>query len=224
MLVRSDYSHSIPNDIRNGLVILLTSVFFLISGITSPSYNWDIVAYVAAAYQQAGLSGSELSSATYNEIEREVDAETFKELTVGEYVDVVFKDPKSLEQQMPFYSIKVVYIQLIRVLKTFGLSYTRSTYTISAIFTSASVLMIALFLLHFGVPVLWTACCGNGRRLRDDCQLFDAGCDRLLLCALAYLCVHQTKQSFVCNFRFAAAHSHGFGDIVHLDDGFRFFP
>ncbi len=104
---------------------------------------------------RAGLSGSELSSATYNEIEREVDAETFKELTVGEYVDVVFKDPKSLEQQMPFYSIKVVYIQLMRVLKTLGLSYTSSTYIISAIFTSASVLMIALFLLHFGVPVLW---------------------------------------------------------------------
>jgi len=117
LLVRSGYSHSIPNDIRNGLVILLTSVFFLISGITSPSYNWDIVAYVAAAYQQGGLSGSELSSATYNEIEREVDAETFKELTVGEYVDVVFKDPKSLEQQMPFYSIKVIYIQLMRFLR-----------------------------------------------------------------------------------------------------------
>ena len=155
MLVRSEYTNSIPNDIRNGLVILLTSVFFLISGIKSPSYNWDIVAYVAAAYQQDRLSGSELSSATYGEIEREVDAETFKELTVGEYVDVVFRDPKSLEQQMPFYTIKVFYIQLMRVFKTLGMSYTSSTYTISAIFTSASVLMIALFLLHFGVPVLW---------------------------------------------------------------------
>ena len=155
MLIEAKYRDGILNDLRSGLVILLTSVFVLISGVTSPSYNWDIVAYVAAAYHQDGLSGRELSSANYNELEREADANTFKELTVGDYVDVVFKDPDSLEQQLPFYTIKVAYIQLMRVLKTFGVSYTSSTYIISAIFTSASVLMIALFLFHFSVPILW---------------------------------------------------------------------
>jgi hypothetical protein len=155
LLIKAKYRDGILNDLRNGLVILLTSAFFLISGVTSPSYNWDIVAYVAAAYHQDGLSGKQLSSATYNELEREADANTFKELTVGDYVDVVFKDPGSLEQQLPFYTIKVAYIQLMRLLKTFGVSYTSSTYIISAMFTSASVLMIALFLFHFGVPILW---------------------------------------------------------------------
>ena len=120
MLIEAKYRDGILNDLRSGLVILLTSVFVLISGVTSPSYNWDIVAYVAAAYHQDGLGGRELSSATYNELEREADADTFKELTVGDYVDVVFEDPDSLEQQLPFYTIKVAYIQLMRVLKTFG--------------------------------------------------------------------------------------------------------
>jgi hypothetical protein len=155
LLIEAKYRYGILNDLRSGLVILLTSVFVLISGVTSPSYNWDIVAYVAAAYHQDGLSGKQLSSATYSELEREADADTFKELTVGDYVDVVFKDPDSLEQQLPFYTIKVAYIQLMRVLKTFGVSYTSSTYIISAMFTSASVLMIALFLFHFRVPILW---------------------------------------------------------------------
>ncbi len=155
MLVLTKYRDGALNDIQGGVVIVLTSVFFLISGITSPSYNWDVVAYVAAAYQQDGLSGKELSSATYSEIRREVDVETFKELTVGEYVDTVFQDPQSLEQQMPFYTIKFAYIELMRLFKKTGITYTSSTYIISAIFTSASVLMIALFLLHFGVPMLW---------------------------------------------------------------------
>ena len=155
LLVDAKYRDGILNDLRGGLVILLTSVFFLILGITSPSYNWDIVAYVAAAYHQDGLSGRKLSSATYNELKREADANTFKELTAGDYVDVVFKDPHSLEQQLPFYTIKVAYIQLMRFLKALGMSYTHSTYIISASFTAASVLMIALFLLHFGVPILW---------------------------------------------------------------------
>ncbi len=155
MFVLEKSRDSALNDIQNGAIIVLTSVFFLISGVTNPSYNWDIVAYVAAANQQDGLSGKELSSATYNEIRSQVDADTFKELTVGEYVDIVFQDPRSLEQQMPFYTIKVAYIQLMHLLKTIGISYTSSTYIISAIFTSASVLMIGLFLFHFGVPMLW---------------------------------------------------------------------
>ena len=155
LLVAGKYRDYLPNDLRGGLVILLTSVFFLILGITSPSYNWDIVAYVAAAYHQDGLSGRKLSSATYGELKREAGGSRFKELTDGDYEDVVFKDPRSLEQQLPFYTIKVAYIQLMRFLKALGMSYTHSTYVISAIFTSASVLMIALFLLHFGVPILW---------------------------------------------------------------------
>lgn len=155
MLVEVKQRDSVQNDLRNGLVIVLTSAFFLISGVISPSYNWDIVAYVAAANHQDGLRGRELSSTTYNELQREVDARTFKELTAGDYVDVVFKDPDFLEQQLPFYTIKVAYIQLMRVLKTLGVSYTSSTYILSATFASASVLMLAIFLFHFGVPILW---------------------------------------------------------------------
>lgn len=135
--------------------VVLTALYFLISGLTNPSYNWDIVAYVAAAHHEDGLKGKKLSSATYSDIRREVDDDTFKELTVGEYVDVVFQNPKSLEQQLPFYTIKVAYIQFMRAMHALGVSYVSSTYIISAIFTSASVLMVALFLFQFGASLLW---------------------------------------------------------------------
>ena len=198
MLVLAKYRDSALNDLQSGVVILLTSVFFLISGITSPSYNWDIVAYVAAAYQQDGLTGKALSAATYNEIRREVDADTFKELTAGEYVDVVFQDPSSLEQQMPFYTIKVAYIQLMHVLKKLGVSYTSSTYIISAVFTSASVLMMALYLFHFGVPMLWlpvlAAVSGYGTTASYSTP--DAmGCFFALL--LIYLLIRRRRASYI---------------------------
>ncbi len=198
MLVLAKYRVSALNDLRSGVVILLTSAFFLISGITSPSYNWDIVAYVAAAYHQDGLSGKELSAATFNEIRREVDADTFKELTAGDYVDVVFEDPSSLEQQMPFYTIKVAYIQLMHLLKELGVSYTSSTYIISAIFTSASVLMMALFLVHFDVPMLWlpVVAAVSGYGTTASYSTPDAmGCFFALL--LIYLLIRRRRASYI---------------------------
>jgi hypothetical protein len=58
----------------------------------------------------------------------------------------------ALEPKLPFYSIRVGYIELIRLFKL-GLSYTRSTYVISAIFASLSILLLGLIILRTGAPI-----------------------------------------------------------------------
>ncbi|SEK98675.1 hypothetical protein [Nitrosovibrio tenuis] len=134
-------------------IILITATIILVYGLLKPEHNWDMVAYVAAAFHKDGYRGGDLTRETYGEIKKEASTKRFLPLITGEYRETVFKDPSSLEQQLPFYSIRVAYIQLIRLLKDIGLSYTKSTYVISAVFASLSVLVLGLIILETAVPI-----------------------------------------------------------------------
>jgi hypothetical protein len=135
------------------LIIMATATVILIYGVMKPERNWDMVAYVAAAYHKDGYSGADLTRETYGDIKNGVSAKRFSKLVTGEYRETVFRDPASLEQQLPFYSARVVYIELIRLFKHFGLSYTKATYVISAIFAALSVLVLGLITLEAKVSI-----------------------------------------------------------------------
>jgi hypothetical protein len=135
------------------LIIIATAATILIYGIMKPERNWDMVAYVAAAYYKDGYRGVDLTRETYGDIKKEVSAKRFSKLVTGEYRETVFRDPASLEQQLPFYSPRVAYVELIRLFKHFGLSYTKATYVISAIFASLSVLVLGLIILEATVSI-----------------------------------------------------------------------
>jgi hypothetical protein len=134
-------------------VLLATATAVLLFGLLNPDRNWDMIAYVAASYYQEGYRGSDLTRQTYGEIKREVSDKRFAKLIAGEYRNTVFHDPAALEQQLPFYTIRVGYLELIRLFKKFGLSYAKSTYVISAIFASLSVLVLGLIILRTSAPI-----------------------------------------------------------------------
>ena len=134
-------------------IIIATATVILVYGLLKPEHNWDMIAYVAAAYHKDGYRGSDLTRETYGEIKKEVSNKTFSKLVTGEYRETVFRDPSSLEQQIPFYSIRVAYIELIRLFRHLSLSYTKSTYVISAIFASLSVLVLGLIILEAPVSI-----------------------------------------------------------------------
>jgi hypothetical protein len=134
-------------------ILAATAAIILLYGLLKPQHNWDMIAYVAASYSKDGYRGSDLTNETYEEIRKEVRGKTFSQLTTGKYRGTVFADPSSLEQQIPFFSIRVGYIELIRLLKKTGLSYAKSTHVISAIFASLSVLVLALIILKTAVPI-----------------------------------------------------------------------
>jgi hypothetical protein len=136
------------------LAVVITSAMILVLGLQKPFHNWDMIAYVAAAHKQDGLQGKDLSLATYEDIKREVGSTDFQPLIEGKYRASVFDDPNSLDQQLPFYNIKVVYIELMRLLKQVGITYPIATYLISACFASASILLLAALCAHFSVSPL----------------------------------------------------------------------
>lgn len=134
-------------------ILVSTAIAILMYGILKPHRNWDMVAYVAAAYHKDGYRGADLTRETYEDIRKVVSSRRFTLLTTGEYSETVFKDSSSLEQQIPFYSIRVAYIELMRLLKKTGLSYARSTFVISACFAALSVLMLGLIILKTSIPI-----------------------------------------------------------------------
>lgn len=135
-------------------ILLITASFVLINGISKPRHNWDMIGYVAAAHHKDGYRGTQLLERTYSELRAEVSPRIFSSLTEGQYRETVFKDPRALEQQVPFYSIRVLYIELMRLVSHLGISYAKSTYILSALFASFSVVVLYKLLLAEKISVL----------------------------------------------------------------------
>src|SRR5438067_12264910 len=117
------------------LVIVLIAVLVFLIGVKHPYYNWDVVGYVAAAYYEDGLRGEVLRDRTYDTLRNEVDKTKFEHLIEGPYRQTVFEDTRALEQQVPFYSVKIIYVELVRAAGRTGLSYAQGTFWISALFS-----------------------------------------------------------------------------------------
>lgn len=140
----------------NVIVLAATSLLILALGVFKPFYNWDMIGYVASAHYMDGLRGEELSKLTYEDIRKEVGDVFFNSLVEGDYRHTVFSDHQSLEQQLPFYTIRVGYVGAARLLNKFGLGYPKSTYIISAFFAFGSALLVGLLCNFLGVSILWT--------------------------------------------------------------------
>lgn len=166
------------NNIRKWLGVLTIAVCFgwvLRVGLTQPDhsgFNWDVIGYVASMYKQDGLSGEPLRRAVFANVLKEVGENDLEKLTAGasrsqhgssldeqvpdaNYRATVFKDPVSLEQQIPFYSIRVLYLQSIRIVDHFVHSYSSSSILVNAIFAALCVLVVALLLEHFHISQLY---------------------------------------------------------------------
>lgn len=136
-------------------VALVTATCIFMFGVICPYHNWDMIGYVASAYQKDGYRGNDLLERTYRDVRAEVSDEMFEELVSAGYREAVYNDPKALEQQIPFYSIRVAYLEMIRQLSHLGLTYSKSTYIISSIFAALSVCIIAILIVNANVSI-WT--------------------------------------------------------------------
>lgn len=148
-------STSFKPSMRENIAFLLTAILILGVGVLKPGYNWDIVGYVAAAHHYDGLAGAELSKRTYAVVHAEVGDDHFARLTQGDYVGAVYQDPEALTQQLPFYTPRLIYIELMRALNVIGINYAASTYLISAVFAFGAILLVGQFCKRLEVSLYW---------------------------------------------------------------------
>ena len=134
-------------------VTAVASAVFVL-GVSHPYHNWDMVAYVAAAHYQDGLRGEPLLARTYTDVRNEVDPRVFRQLSKGnDYRRGVYGNAAALEEQIPFYSIRVIYVEAIRGLGVLGVSYPRATYLIGAFFAALSAVILGIICLRANVSV-----------------------------------------------------------------------
>jgi hypothetical protein len=166
------------NNIKKWLGVLTIAACFgwvLRVGVTQPDhsgFNWDVIGYVASLYNQDGLSGEPLSRAVYANVLKEFGENDLCQLTAGasrsrhgscpveqvpdtSYRATVFNDPVSLEQQIPFYSIRVLYLLSIRIVDHFVHSYSSSAILVNAIYAALCVLAVAMLLDHFHISPIY---------------------------------------------------------------------
>jgi hypothetical protein len=124
-------------------------LFFLLMSVWAyrqPHYTWDVVGYV----------GSAVDSTDPKVIQREAlnairNAPSDEDIRVDNpYRADVVANPYHFAEQLPFYSIKPVYVEMIRVLHRTGMPFQKSAVAISAV----SDFLLAVLLWQWLAPYL----------------------------------------------------------------------
>ena len=125
------------------------------AGIAQPMHNWDMIGYVASAYRADGLDGEALRAHTFDDIRAEANPREFRSLTTDVYDSEVYRSARALGQQVPFYAVRVIYVELIRcVHQRFGYGYAAASVRVSAVFAALAVLMLAALMRWQRLPIL----------------------------------------------------------------------
>lgn len=129
-----------------------------------PSYNWDMIGYVASAVSFETSDPSEIQSRVYGLLKESVSPEGYEELTERYRRRTRSTDPESLRQYLPFYQIRVLYNAVIYALFKFGVNPFFATHFISALAASLAVLFLAFLvrgptdhLYHLFLPLICVA-------------------------------------------------------------------
>lgn len=134
--------------------VLATAIAVFLVGVVKPAYNFDIIGYVATAHYNQGLRGAALAERSYADVQAEIGEARFDTLLSGRYGEIVRHDPAALEQQLPFYTIRMGYVWAMEAAHRLGLDYARATYVLSAFFQALAVLLLAGIAGRVGVS-LW---------------------------------------------------------------------
>lgn len=136
------------------LIIGLSALAIYFSSISKQGISYDMIGYVASAYTEDGFSGAELNYRTVQDIKSSVSETKFKAFHDGsEFWSTVLSEPKSLQQIVPLYAMRIVYIELIRFVHLFDISYTTASIQISAFFGGLSVLVFALIIIKVNLSI-----------------------------------------------------------------------
>ena len=136
-------------------IILLVSLLTCIGAIKNPLFDWDIIGYVASIYSYRGLIGEELRNSTYEDLKLLTTKEQFIELTNSSYYrKKVYSDPESLEQQLPFYKIRIIYLGIIGLLSYFTTTVSYATILASSICGSILIIIIGVILLKLRISFI----------------------------------------------------------------------
>ncbi len=134
-----------------GLIILFYAVYYS----QRPMYNWDMIAYVAVALEDAGEPAEDVHRHTYAIVESMVPPDRYKDLTdASDYRRMVAGDAARFAEQLPFYAVKPAYPGLISLLYRFGINPVSGSLVVSAASYAGICILLYLWMSRFLVPMV----------------------------------------------------------------------
>lgn len=112
------------------LFIYLGSLFLIcLFAFRRPSYNWDMLAYMAIVLKadHPDWNADQVHKATYDIAREKVPSKEYGYLIHSPYREKMAKDTAAFYAQLPFYTVKPLYIGVIYLFYKAGLSLTMAT-------------------------------------------------------------------------------------------------
>ena len=132
------------------LVLLLINIKW-----ARPGYNWDLLAYVAVAYEFGGVDPAATHARSYETVRQAVPAAAYALLTEStEYRAALVQQPDAFQQQLPGYRMKVAYPALMMVLQRAGVQPVETSLWISRAAYIGIGIVVFLWLGSFLPPAI----------------------------------------------------------------------
>lgn len=129
--------------------ILIKIVFFisLCLGIVYaglyPRYSWDMIPYMACVIQKTTPDPEACHAATYQLLRQELGDEKYDEFSYNEYTLAMESDHEAFSENLPYYTIRIVYINMVNFFYQLGLPLSFSSLLPSLI--SVFLIILTLF-------------------------------------------------------------------------------
>lgn len=109
------------------LLVVVGGTFF------QPAHDWDMIGFAAVITSWHTPNPVEIQSRVYRQLRRATPPATYQELTSGRFRHDVATNPLHLAEQLPFYSIKPLYLDLVWVGHRLGMGLQRSMRLVSVL-------------------------------------------------------------------------------------------
>lgn len=103
-----------------------------------------MIGYIACVYSLDEYDPENVHEYSYEVVENQLSEKDFHELTSGIYKSSMRHDHEAFNEQLPFYSIKIIYVSIVRSLFKAGIPITLSTLIPSLIST-----LILIFFIYY---------------------------------------------------------------------------
>lgn len=121
-----------------------------------PGTDTDVIFYAATVHQWEGLDPAAIHTAAYEDVQKLLPPATYDRMIAeNDYMQTVTADPQALVEQIPFYSVKVLYPAMLLVLSHIGIPLGFASVLISALSYGLLAVLLFVWLRRYLSP--WSA-------------------------------------------------------------------
>lgn len=125
--------------------IFAAGMVLMLGALRYPWHNWDMIGYAAVACERAQPDAGELHARVFKELEAWASPGGFHDLTRADsFRQTVATDPASLQELLPLYRNKPLYIATVRAMVTAGMGVYAGLHLLSALCAALGLWLVAV--------------------------------------------------------------------------------